>query len=271
MLDIITIALFVLAFISLVVGAIAIAWLSIVSKHLSALGKRVLESEDIGRIIEAANKTESFESRITGCQSKADESQNQLAELQTKLSEIAAKQVAAGQMMERHTTDIAKISEKMASFELRFDEFENNAGEKLNQLLQLETKANELAAKLESIEHMANKNDADISEAGRNIKTLTDEIGSLKEFRTTTEKTHSLIQAAFTDTQAGMPPDESREIPPETDKFEKIWQEPLQESKDEEESWQESKDEQESSQESKDEQEDTEDHETPGSSYKFEL
>lgn len=226
MFDMITIVLFVLALISLVVAVVAIGWLSIVRKHLSALGMRVLESEDIRRIIQAADKTESFESRMTGCENKADESQNQLSELQTKLSEIAAKLGAGEQMMDRHTADLAKTSEKMASFELRFDEFENNVGDKLNKLLEYETKVNELATKLESIEEMVNSNGAGLAEADRSIKALTDEIESLKEFQTTTEKTHSLIQAAFTDTRASIPHEEGLGITSETAKPEETSQEP---------------------------------------------
>lgn len=246
MLDMITIALFVLAFISLVVAAVALGWLSLVSKHLSVLGKRVLESEDIGRIIQAADKTASFESRLAGCQSKVDESQNQLAELQTKLSEIATKQGAADQMMDRHTTDLAKASDKMASFELRFDEFENNVGEKLNQLLQLETKVNELASKLESVEEIANNNGFGLAEADRSIKALTDEIESLNEFQTATKKTHSLIQAAFTDMRASMPLEEDLGITSEAAEPEETSQEP------------------------EDGQEDTEDQKTSGT-YRFDL
>ncbi len=210
MLDMITIALFVLAFISLVVAVVAIGWLFIVSKRLSALGKRVLESQDIGRIIEAADNTASFESRMTGCQSKADENQNQLAEHVARLSELAAKQGATEQMMDRHTADLAKTSEKMASFELRFDEFENNVGEKLNQLLELEAKVNGLASKLESIEEMVNNNGSGLAEADRSIKALTDKTESLEKFRTATEKTHSLIRAAVTDMREIMPPEEGQ-------------------------------------------------------------
>ena len=224
--DMITIALFVLAFISLVVAAIAIGWLSIVSRHLSVLGKKVLASEDIGRVIQAADKTESFESRMTGCESKANESQNQLAELQTKLSELAAKRGATEQMMDRHTADLAQASDKTASFELRFNEFENNVGEKLNQLLQLETKVNELASKLESVEKIVNNNGSGLAEADRSIKALTDGIESLNEFQTATKKTHSLIQAAFTDMRESMSPEESLGITSEAVNLEETSQEP---------------------------------------------
>lgn len=226
MFDMITIALFVLALISVVVAVVAIGWLSIISSRLSTLGKKVLASEDIGRIIQAADKTESFESRMTGCQSKANESQNQLAEHDTKLSELAAKQGASEQMMDRHTADIAMASEKTASFELRFDEFKNNIGDKLNKLLEYETKINELATKLGSIEGKVNNNGAGLVEADRSIKALTDKIESLEKFQTTTEKTHSLIQAAFTDTRVSMPPEEALSITAETAKLEETSQEP---------------------------------------------
>jgi len=226
MLDTITIALVFLALLSLVVAVVAIGWLSIVSKHLSSLGRRVLESEEIGRIIQAADKTASFESRMAGCENKADENQNQLVEHETKLSELAAKLGASEQMMDRHTADLAKASEKMASFELRFDEFENNVGEKLNQLLEHETKLNELAAKLESVEQMANKNEAGLAEANPSIKALADEIQSLKKFQTATEKARSLILDAFTDMRPGILPEEGLVTTPETAKPEETSQGP---------------------------------------------
>jgi len=233
MLDMMTIALFVLAVISLVVAAVAIGWISLVSSRLSALGRKVLASEDIGRVIQAADKTDSFESRLTGCKSKADESQNQLAELQTKLSEIAVKLGAFGQMMDRLTTDLTTTSEKTASFELRFDGFENDFREKLNQLLQFETKVNELASNLRSIEGKVNNNGSGLAQADRSIKALTDEIESLKEFQTTTEKTHRLLQAAFTDTRTSMPHEEGLSITSETARLEETLQEPEVEQVDE--------------------------------------
>ncbi|MGB2861705.1 MAG: hypothetical protein WBC05_00135 [Sedimentisphaerales bacterium] len=186
-----TITIVFLALLALAVAVVAIGWLLRVSKHLSELGRRVLESQDIGRIKEAANKTESFESRMAGCEHKADESQNQLAEHKTKLSELAATMGASEQ--------------KMASFEARFDE---------------------LAAKLESVEQMANKNEAGLAEAIPSIKALADEIQTLQKFQTATEKARSLILAAFTDMRASMPPEESLGTTPETAKPEEASQEP---------------------------------------------
>lgn len=199
----ITIALFVLALISFTFTIIAIVWLSIVNKHLSALGKRVLESEDIERVIQAADKAVSFESRITGCQSKADESQNQLAELQTRLSEITAKLDVTGQTMDQYTSDLAKISEKMTSFELRFDEFENNVNDKLNKLLELQTQVDNLVTGLKSVEGIVNNNKTGLAGVDQTVKALTDKIEILEKFRTIVEKTHSIIQAAFIDMRAG--------------------------------------------------------------------
>jgi len=186
-----TITIVFLALLALAMAVIAIVWLSRVRKHLSELGIRVLESQDIGRIKEAANKTESFESRMAGCEHKADESQNQLGEYKTKLSELAAKLEASEQ--------------KMASFEVRFDE---------------------LATKLGSVEQMANKNEAGLAEAIPSIKALADEIQNLQKFQTATEKAHSLIQAAFTDIQASIPPEESLVTTPETAKPEETSQGP---------------------------------------------
>ena len=190
MFNTITIALF-LALIALASAVVAIGWLLKLSKHMSELGMRVLESEDIGRIKEATNKTESFESRMAGCEQKADESQNQLVEHKIKLSELAAKLEASEQ--------------KTASFEVRFDE---------------------LATKLGSVEQMANKNEAGLAEAIPSIKALADEIQNLQKFQTATEKAHSLIQAAFTDMQASMPPEEGLGTTPETAKPEEASQRP---------------------------------------------
>lgn len=190
MFDTTTIALF-LALIALASAVVSIKWLLRVNKHLSELGMRVLESQDIGRIKEAANKTESFESRMAGCEQKADESQNQLGEHKTKLSGLVAKLEASEQ--------------KMASFEVRFDK---------------------LATRLGSVEQMANTNEASLAEAIPSIKDLADEIQTLQKFQTATEKAHSLIQAAFTDMQASIPPEESLVTTSETAKPEETSQEP---------------------------------------------
>jgi chromosome segregation ATPase len=215
-----------LGLISLILAVVAIGWLSIVSKHLSSLGKRVLESEDIGRVIQAADKTGSFESRIAGCENKTNESQNKLAEHETKLNELIDKLGASEQMINRHAVDLANTSEKMASFEGRFNEFENNVGNKLNNLPELETKVNELVTKLESVEEVVNRNGAGIAEADRSLKTLTSEIQSLEKFQTSFEKTRNLILAAFTDMRAAVHPEEDQQVMSQTAKTEEISQGP---------------------------------------------
>ena len=216
----------VVGFISLVLAVIAIGWLSAVSRHLSALGKRVLESEDIGRVIQAADKTESFESRMAGCENKTNESQNKLAEHQTKLNELIDKLGASEQMINGHAVDIANTLEKTASFEARFNEFENNVGNKLNNLAELETKVNELVIKLESIEQMGSRNGAGLAEADRNIKTLTGEIQNLEKFQASFEKTRNQILAAFTDMRASTYPEEDQQVMSQTAKTEDISQGP---------------------------------------------
>jgi chromosome segregation ATPase len=203
------------ALISLVVALAAIGWLSVMSRHLSALGKRVLESEDIGRVIQAADKAGSFESRIAGCENKTNESQNTLAEHERKLNELVDKLGASGQMINRQAVDLANASERMASFEARFSGFENSVGDKLNNLPELGTRVSELAAKLESIEQMVNKNGADLAAADRNIKALTDEVQNLEEFQTAIEKTRSLILTAFTDMRASTLHEETQAMTPQ--------------------------------------------------------
>jgi len=211
-----------LALLSLVAAVIAIGWLSILRKHMSILGQRVLESEDIGRIIQAADRVGSFESRMTGCESEAGENKKRLVENETKLNGLIAKQEASEQRIDRHSADLAKTSEKTASFEVRFDEFENNVGEKLNQLLELETKVNELASSLESVEQIANRNEVGLADAGQSIKAVTDEIEILQRFQTATEKAHSLIQAAFTDMRINVSSEEGQEITSEIAEPEQI-------------------------------------------------
>ena len=209
MVDMITIVLFILAFVSLVVSTIAIGWLSMVSKHLSDLGKRVLESEDVGRVIQAADNTASFESRISDFEKNNNESQNQLAEHETKLNEITDKQGAVQQIINRHAADLANSSEKLASFELRFNDFENNVGDKLNKLQEYDAKVNELTTKLQTIEQTTSQNEAGLAEADRSIKAIRDGIDNLEKFRASIEKTRNLILSAFTDIQDTAPSGEA--------------------------------------------------------------
>ena len=226
MVDMITIVLFILAFVSLVVSTIAIGWLSMVSKHLSDLGKRVLESEDVGRVIQAADNTASFESRISDFEKNNNESQNQLAEHETKLNEVVDKQGAVQQIINRHAADLANTSEKLASFELRFNDFENNIGDKLNKLQEYDAKVNELTTKLQTIEQTTSQNEAGLAEADRSIKAIRDGIDNLEKFRASIEKTRNLILSAFTDLQDTMSSREDMEIASEITKPEEISQEP---------------------------------------------
>ena len=108
MLGVVTLTLFFLSLISLAVAVIAIRWLSIVSKHLSALGKRVLESDDIGKITQAADKITSYESRMTGCESKADKTQNHLVGLETKVNKLATKLESVEQMVRNNGADLTE-------------------------------------------------------------------------------------------------------------------------------------------------------------------
>jgi chromosome segregation ATPase len=226
MIDMITIVLFILVFASLVVATIAIGWLSMVSKHLSDLGKRVLESEDVGRVIQAADNTASFESRISDCEKNNNESQNQLTEHETKLNEVADKQGAVQQIINRHAADLANSSEKLASFELRFNDFENNVGDKLNKLQEYDAKVNELTTKLETIEQTTNQHEAGLAEADRSIKAIRDGIDNLEKFRASIEKTRNLILSAFTDIQDTAPSVEDMGVSSEITMPEETSQEP---------------------------------------------
>jgi len=87
----------------------AIGWLLKVNRLVSDLGKRVLETQDIHRVIEAAGRIESFESRVTGNEQKASENQNQLAEYKAKLDELTTKLESFEQMVKKNETCLADI------------------------------------------------------------------------------------------------------------------------------------------------------------------
>jgi len=144
-----------------------------VKRSLSELGMRVLESQDVGKIKEAANKAGTFESRVAGCEQKTDESKNQIAENKTKLNELADKLRAS--------------EEKLPSFEARFNEISN---------------------KLESVEQKTSKNENNLAQIIPTIKALADEIQNLKIFQSATEKVRGRILDAFNDMQVSMPSNE---------------------------------------------------------------
>jgi septal ring factor EnvC (AmiA/AmiB activator) len=173
MTDTISIVLVLLTLSAVGAAGFAVLYLSKVKRNLSELGMRVLESQDIGKIKEAANKTDTFESRLAGSEQKADEGRNQLNEQKTKLNELADKLRAS--------------EEKISSFEARF---------------------NELSTKLESVEQKTSKNENDLAQTVPNIKALADEIQNLKIFQSATEKVRSQIIDAFNDMQTVMPSDE---------------------------------------------------------------
>lgn len=156
---------FALALVSFTLAAISIFWLLKVRKLLSTLGKRILEFGDAASAIPAVDKTESLESRIAGCE--------------TGIDEIDSKVRQVEDIIKTHAVDLANTSEKVASFEHRLDDIENNVGDKLNQA--------------------ANKNQAGLAEVLTSVNALKDKIEDLEKFRTIVQKTHTIIQAAFAD------------------------------------------------------------------------
>ena len=184
MFDMITIALLAIALSALGVAGYAITSLSNVKRRLSGLGIRVLEGEDIGKIKVAADKVDSYEKRMSGCEHKADENKNQLAGHEAKLSGLTEKLDAAEQ--------------KMASFDVRSDE---------------------LSGRLGSVEEKVKQNEDGLAEAVRNIDSLEEEIRGVQKFQTATEKIHSLIQSAFDDMQVSAPVEHAPAVMPEDDKL----------------------------------------------------
>jgi uncharacterized phage infection (PIP) family protein YhgE len=175
-----TIVLVLLTLSAVGAAGFAVAMLSKVKRGLSDLGMRVLESQDIGKIKAAANKTDTFESRLAGFEQKAEESKNQFNEQKTKLDDLAGKFGAYEQQ-------IGASEQKIGAFDARF---------------------NELSTKLESVEQKTSKNESDLAQTVPNIKALADEIQNLKVFQAATEKIRGQILGAFNDIQAGMPSNE---------------------------------------------------------------
>lgn len=92
-----------LTLVALAAAAVAVVWLRKMSNHVSDLGRRILESEDIEKIIKASERTMTFESRMT--------------EHETKLEELVSNGGKVAQVVDKHTADLSAASEKSASFE----------------------------------------------------------------------------------------------------------------------------------------------------------
>jgi len=211
-----------LALFALVLAVAAIGWAVRLNKRLSGLGKRVLESTDTAKILAAADKATTLESRLTGCEDRTNQNQNQLSEHGNRLGELAANLDATGQTANRNQACLSEVSEKTASFEPRMGGCEDRAEQSKNQLLDhemkvneltgkleaAETKVNELAVRLEAAEQKLEEHTAGLAETNRSTSVLADEIRSFEEFQTATEKARSLILAAFNDMQTHMPPAE---------------------------------------------------------------
>ncbi|MHC4371524.1 MAG: hypothetical protein ACYSW8_28240, partial [Planctomycetota bacterium] len=108
MLGMISTLSFVLALLSLAAAAVAVVWLQKLSKHMSDLGRRILESEEIEKIITASHKTMTFESRMSECESKTDMAQKQLASHEKKLSELFVSGGTVAKTVDKHSTDLAE-------------------------------------------------------------------------------------------------------------------------------------------------------------------
>jgi len=116
--DTTTTILVFLALSSLMAATVAIGWLVRVSKHLSELATRVPEAEDIGKIIETADKMVSFKSRMAGCENRTEQSENRLSENETKVNGLAAKLEAAVHtavdlMLDEHAAGLAEAEASM--------------------------------------------------------------------------------------------------------------------------------------------------------------
>ncbi len=193
---------------ALAAAAVAIVWLTKVSKQLTDLGRRVLQSADIKKITEAAERTALYESRMTGCEERTEQSETKSSEHENKLSELFSRLEAIEQTANGNATGLAEASEKTASVESRMGGCEERTEQSENKLFEHEAKINEFAGRLEEAERKLDEHEAGLSEANRNMKVVADEVQALEEFQTATEKLRSLILAAFNDMQASIPPAE---------------------------------------------------------------
>jgi chromosome segregation ATPase len=189
------------------VATVAVVWLARVRKGLSELGMRPLDSEDIVRIIEAAEKTASYESRMAGCEDRAERSENKLSEHEAKLAELTAGLGATEEIANNNRTGLSEVSEKTVSLKSRTAGCEDRAERSDNKLSEHGAKLNGLASKLEAVEQMLDDHATALAETNQSMKVVVDEIQSLEEFQTATEKTRDLVLAAFNDMQASMPPE----------------------------------------------------------------
>ena len=205
-----------LALSSLGMATVAIVWLARVRKRVSELGMRLLESEDIERIIKAAEKTASYESRMAASENKTEQSENKLSEHEAELTKLTSGLGATEEMANGNRIGLSEVSEKTSSLETRMAGCEDRTEQSENKLSEHETKLSELAGKLGAVEQMLDEHATGLAEANENLKVVADEIQSLEEFQTATEKTRNLILAAFNDMHEGMSPEEFVEIKVDT-------------------------------------------------------
>jgi len=111
--DTTTIALVALTFLALLMAVAAIVWLETLSKRLSALSRRVLESKDIEKIIEAGDKMASLESRFAEFEDRISQSQNQLLESERKANEHATRLESAEHMIDEQVEGLAQANQSM--------------------------------------------------------------------------------------------------------------------------------------------------------------
>jgi len=99
----------IIGLLALAAAGFALVWVRQVHQQLLDLGRRVLESQDIGRINDSASRVETFESRMAGCERKASEGQKELAEAKTKLSELTAKLGSVEQTANKNDAGFAEL------------------------------------------------------------------------------------------------------------------------------------------------------------------
>ena len=158
-----------LALSSLGVATVAVVWLARVGKRLSELGMRLLESEDIEKIIGAAEKTASYESRMAGCEDRTEQSENKISEHETKLGELAVNLGTTEEMTKRNGAGFVEVSEKMASFESRMTGCEDRTEQSESKISDHETKLGELAVNLGATEEMTKRNGAGFVEVSEKM------------------------------------------------------------------------------------------------------
>jgi chromosome segregation ATPase len=170
--EMITIAIASLAALTFLLVLITIASLSRVKKRFSSIEIKSLELDEKHRLLEAADKITSFESKMDKLEELITESQNQLAGHESKLNDHAATFGKVSQMTDQHLAGFTKAADKITLIESRLDRLDNKISDNQNQLTGHDSKLNEHAAMFAKVSQMTGQHMAELSKATEKISSF---------------------------------------------------------------------------------------------------